>query len=89
MSFAQQTPETFDERPEDRRLRRIERLRELGGSLRRVNGGVWHQSEKRGVLKRSVGEEKAAKRPRSDRKDVQTNLSAAAEAEWEARKKGG
>lgn len=69
------------ESPEQRQNRRLDRFQALGGAMKRVTG-AWHvdtAGDRRGKLAELVKEEKAARRPRSDRKDVSDDLGAAAE----------
>ena len=63
----------------DRRLRRLARLRELGGDLRRTGTG-WHTVGRRGALAALAREEAAAGRRMSDRSDVRDDLIAAVAA---------
>lgn len=62
-----------------RQRRRLARLRELGGDMRRA-GAVWQCSGRRGALAELVREEAAAGRPRADKSDVRRDLIAAMEA---------
>lgn len=64
------------ESPQQRRERRLARLRELGGDLRQAGTG-WQTWGKRGALAALVREEAAAGRPMADRKDVRSDLIAA------------
>ena len=66
---------------EARQLRRLERLRALEGVVERTPGAAWVQSKtgRRGALADLVKEEKSAKHPRNDKKDVTDDISAAAE----------
>lgn len=69
------------ESAEQRQDRRLSRFQQLGGLMKRVPG-AWNvdvSGDRRGKLAELVKEEKAARRPRSDRKDISADLAAAAE----------
>lgn len=68
-------------RAEQRQDRRLSRFQELGGRMKKVPG-AWNVDTvngTRGALAALVKEEKSAKHPRSDRKDVTTDLQVAME----------
>lgn len=74
-----QRPQTEQQRAEKRQDRRLARFHELGGKMKKVPG-AWNvdtENGTRGALAALVKEEKAAKHPRSDRKDVTSDLQAA------------
>ena len=81
-------PPTVGETVPERQDRRLARLRDLGGDVRRVSKGLWAQTRKSGALAKLVNEERAAGQPRWDSKDIRTELSAAAEREWKRAKQG-
>lgn len=64
------------ETPPARRARRLARLRELGGDMRRA-GEAWQVTGQRGALAELIREEAAAGRPRADKTDVRDDLAAA------------
>lgn len=64
------------ETPHARRLRRLERFREMGGNLRSAGDGSW-QSVGKPVMSALAREEQAARRPRSAREDVEDDVKAA------------
>lgn len=77
-SGATSTPQqAAKESPQERQQRRLNRYFELGGKLARVNGDTWHTRGREGALADLVREEKAARRPMSDRKNVKDDLNAA------------
>lgn len=65
------------EDPNERRRRRLARLRELGGDMRRSGEGAWQMTVVRGALAALVREEAAAGRPMADKSDVRADLAAA------------
>lgn len=67
------------EPPAQRRQRRLARLRQLGGHMRRAGDG-WQVTGRRGALAALVREEAAAGRPMADKTDVRADLAAAAAA---------
>lgn len=68
------------EAPRARRLRRLEKFREMGGEFRRAGDGSW-QSSGKWVMSKLAREEQAARRPRSTREDVDDDVKAAWAAE--------
>lgn len=69
--------------PEDantRRMRRLARLRQLGGDMRRA-GDSWQVVGKLGAQARLIREEAAAHRPMADKTDVRADLAKAMDAE--------
>jgi len=72
-------PTSEKARAEQRQERRLSRFQELGGKMKKVPG-AWNVDTKngtRGALAALVKEEKTARHPRSDRKDVTSDLQAA------------
>jgi hypothetical protein len=69
---------------EERSVRRLSRLRLLGGRVERKTGGSWIQCGQRGALARLVKEERRANKPMSDKKNLSDDISRAAEAEYDA-----
>lgn len=70
--------------PPDDPARRLARLRELGGSVKRRSNGEWGFTK----ITRLAAEEKAQGHSRSDEKTIRLDLKEAAQNEFEARRAG-
>ncbi len=81
--FGRAAPGELDdhtELPQERQRRRLRQLRALGADFEQMRDG-WRLTGARGAMASLVRQEQSARRPRSDRKDVRSDLIAARKEE--------